>query len=290
MNHWKNYLGAVLVAWTIVAANPARAVSIVVPNNLATNEASNNNTFPFDIADSSVSSQRYQQVYGSGDFSAIPGGGYITQILFRPDAGVHGSAFTSTLSYVFIQLSTTSAGPDGLSTTYANNIGADAATVYSGSLALSSADTGPANGPKDFDIVINLKTPFFYNPARGNLLMDVWNYDGGSSTYFDAVWTSGDAVSRVYTFLGYNATSGSTDSAGLVTKFTIVPPLLSFNPSSTDLMLSWTTNAAGWHLQTTTNPANGWSNFSGSTQTQGANVIADVSPTNSSQFFRLVYP
>lgn len=146
-----------------------------MPNNLATIEAGNNNAFPFDIAASSLSSQRYQQVYSAGQFAAVPGGGYITQIIFRPDTGSHGSAFSSTLGSMTIQLSTTTAGPDGLNTTFANNIGTNAVTVYYGSLPLNSACTGPANGPKDFDIAINLKTPFFYNPAQGNLLMDVWN-------------------------------------------------------------------------------------------------------------------
>jgi hypothetical protein len=52
-------------------------------------------------------------------------------------------------------LSTTSANPNALSTTFANNIGADDTVVFgAGALALSSAFTGPAGGPKNFDIVI----------------------------------------------------------------------------------------------------------------------------------------
>ncbi len=288
MKVWGSF---VLSVWMIMLAGSAHGASIVVPNNLATNEAGNNNTFPFDIAASSLSSQRYQQIYGSSDFSAMPGGGYITQICFRPDH-TQGGAFTSSLPGVVIQLSTTAAGPDGLNTTYANNIGPDATTVYSGSLSLGSACNGPASGPKDFDIVINLATPFYYNPSQGNLLMDVWNFNGGSSTYLDAVWAAGDSVSRLYTFLGVSATYGQTDSAGLVTKFTMAPPALSCSCSPTNMVLSWTTNAAGWHLQTSANLSGGWSDYGGGTQIQGINVTASVSPsqTNACQLFRLVYP
>lgn len=40
---------------------------------------------------------RYQQIYAAGEFSALsPGGEFITQIAFRPDAVV-GAAFSSTL-------------------------------------------------------------------------------------------------------------------------------------------------------------------------------------------------
>ena len=67
-----------------------------------------------------------------------------------------------------------------------------------------------------------LSTPFLYNPALGNLLLDVRNFGGGSTTSFDAVFTSGDGVSRVYNS-DVNSTTGSPDTLGLVTGFIIVP-------------------------------------------------------------------
>jgi hypothetical protein len=281
---WALALGVFLLT------SPVGAVSVIVPNNYAGTEGGNNNSFPFNIAASSLSSARYQQIYNAGEFTAMPGGGYITQILFRPDTGTHGFAFSSTLGDVRIDLSTTSVGADGMNTTFANNVGADAVNVYFGALPLSSTCTGPVAGPKDFDIVINLRTPFFYNPVNGNLLMDVWNYNGGSSTYFDAVWAFGDPISRLYTFLGASASTGQTDSAGLVTKFTIVTPALHLDLSATNLVFSWTTNAVGWHLQSAPSPVGAWSDFTVSTQSQGANIVATVATTNACQFFRLTYP
>jgi hypothetical protein len=280
------------LCWAALLPVAVKGVSIVVPNSLANTEAGNNNTFPFSISSSGLSSQRYQQAYDASQFAAVPGGGYITQIIFRPDGGGQGSAFSSTLPSIAIQLSSTGATVDGLSTTFDNNIGPDALTVYFGSLLLSSAFTGPTGGPKNFDIVINLKTPFFYNPASGNLLMDVSNYGGGSSTYFDLIHSFGDSVCRLYTVLpnGVNQTTGMTDSSGLVTEFTIIPPTLSLNNSVSNIVLSWPGKAVGWHLQSAPSPSGDWSDFAATIQVQGASNVVTFAPTNNCQFFRLRYP
>jgi hypothetical protein len=211
-------LGALLL---LGAINPAHAIvpTVVVPNSARTIEGDLNNSFPFNIGIIGLPSQRYQQVYAASQFGS---GGLITQIVFRPDA-TFGQAFTSTLPDIQIDLSTTSAADDGLSSTYANNVGTDDTVVFArGPLTLSSAFTGPPNGPKDFDIIITLTTPFLYNPALGNLLLDVRNFGGGSTISFDAVSPLGDGVSRLYNS-DVNSGTGSTDSVGLVTGFIIVP-------------------------------------------------------------------
>ena len=213
------------------ATNPARAITptVIVPNSWAMTEAPGNNSYPFNITPFGLSSQRYQQVYAASQFG---GGGLITQIIFRPDA-TFGSAFTSTLPDIQIDLSTTQAGDDGLSTTYADNVGADDTVVFDrGSLTLSSAFTGPPDGPKDFDIVITLTHPFFYDPANGNLLLDVRNFGGGTTTFFDAVATFADGTSRLFNS-NVNGTTGTTDTSGLVTGFTIVP-----EPSSVAMLFA----------------------------------------------------
>jgi PEP-CTERM motif len=213
-------------AWMAFAAAPARADFVVVPNSLAGVEGNSNNSGPFNIAQVGLTEQRYQQVYAASQFAAIPAGGaFITQITFRPDAST-GAAFSSTLPSIRIDLSTTGAAPDALSTTFASNTGADDAIVFGGPfgapLTLSSAFTGPAGGPKDFDIVINLTRSFFYDPSLGNLLLDVRNFGGGATTPFDAQTTAGDSVSRAFTAgSGVNsATADFTDTLGLVTRFT----------------------------------------------------------------------
>jgi hypothetical protein len=200
----------------------SRAALIVVPNSLANVEGNSNNGFPFNLQLFGLQAQHYQQVYSHTQF---PSGGpfLITAMAFRPDSQT-GNAFSSTLSNIRIALSTTSASPDGLSTTYANNIGANNTVVFNGALSLSSANTpGPGN-TRNFDIIVTLQTPFLYDPNAGNLLMDVRNFGGGLTTQFDAENTAGDSISRVFNLdNNANGTVGIADTFGLVTQFTLAP-------------------------------------------------------------------
>jgi hypothetical protein len=210
----------------------AQAGTIVVPNSLSSAEGNSNNEWPF------RDSQRYQQVYAASQFGS---GGLITQIAFRPDV-TFGNAFSMTIANIQIDLSTTSATPDGLSDTFASNVGADDIVVYAGAFAVSTSFTGPASGPKAFDIIINLTTPFFYNPSLGNLLLDVRNFSGASllacppvfpscTSVLDAQATFGDSISRAFSVPGGGVGSPTLfnkDTWGLVTQFTVVPEPGSF--------------------------------------------------------------
>jgi hypothetical protein len=161
---------------------------------------------------------RYQQVISASEFSG--GAGWIKQILLRPDA-VNGGAFSETLSSIQINLSTTSKKPSSLSQTFSQNVGNDDTVVYSGSLPLSSAFSGPAGGPMNFDVVITLQTPFYYDSTAGNLLLDVRNYGGGRTTQFDAQ-DAPDSTARVWSLDLNSTTAAGSDpfpSAGLVVRF-----------------------------------------------------------------------
>src|SRR5258706_965280 len=191
-----------------LVARPGK--TLVVANAYARVEGSIGNNYPFNIG---ANTMHYLQVYAASEFGAMPAAGaFITGIAFRRDAG--WPAFSATLRAMQINLSTTAKAPDGLASTFASNVGADDTIVFVGSLSLSSTATGR---PAGFDILIPLATPFFYDPAAGNLLLDVLNRDGGTSSPLDAVLASGDSVSRQYNPITF--TTGSTDSAGLVTKF-----------------------------------------------------------------------
>ena len=184
---------------------------LVVPNTNLTVEGDSGNSYPFNIG---ASTMRYQQVYAAPQFGTVPAGGaFITAISFRVDAG--WGAFSATLPAVQINLSTTPKAPDALDTTFANNVGLNDTVVFNGALGLSSAAIG---SPAAFDILIPLNTPFWYNPAAGNLLLDVRNTGGGTSSGFDATSIVGDSVSRVYGAVG--SATGGTDTLGLVTDFT----------------------------------------------------------------------
>lgn len=203
-------------------AGLAHATVVTTPIGLSGAEGNANNSEPFNIGALGLDSQRYQQVFAASEFSALSGPELITQILFRPD-GTTGYAFSSTLPNVQIDLSTTAKVPDGLSTVFANNGGGNDTVVFSGALALSSAFTGPAGGPKDFDIIITLMTPFLYDPTAGNLLLDIRNFGGGRTTNFDAQFGVGDSVSRLLAN-GVGDPTGFEDSLGLVTQFVTAAP------------------------------------------------------------------
>jgi hypothetical protein len=222
-------LSAVLVAWSscvLVHGLPVYTY-VVAPNHLAGTEGNADNSYPFSVAET----MRYQQVYAASQFGTLGADpGLITAIAFRPDA-VYGYAFTHTIGSIQIDLSTTAAVPGNLSLTFANNVGADDTTVFNGSLTLSSAFTGPASGPKNFDILIPLSTPFYYNPAAGNLLLDIRNFSGGNSggtliPQLDATTLDPTLTGRVWAFDASATTapySFDEDTWGLVTQFTVTP-------------------------------------------------------------------
>ncbi len=212
------------------------ADTTVVPGALAVKEGGYSNFYPFgmDSVDplnqNPLVSQRYQQAYDASAFAGLTGPLTIEGISFRPDA-VLGSAFATTLSDIQINLSTTLSFGN-LTEVFANNVGSDDTIVVDrGTLSLSSGFTGPAGGPKDFDIYIALDNPFVYDPTAGNLLLDVPNYLGQEDSsilpVFDAD-LSGE-LWRGYTTNPVVDGVSSSDATyfgpgfGLATQFTFTP-------------------------------------------------------------------
>ena len=205
---------------------PIFAGPLVVPNEWSTAQGDTGNLFPL----FSAKPMRYQQVFDAGQFARLnPGGGLINRIAFRGHGP--GVPFTGTVPQLQVNLSTTSKAPDGLSSTFAQNVGADDTQVFSGPFQTAVTFNGD---PANFEIVINFSTPFYYDPAKGNLLLDVRNLQGGTEVppndqEMDGSRASGDSVSRVYNYGDANAaTAGQSgnvdekDTFGLVTKFNVV--------------------------------------------------------------------
>jgi hypothetical protein len=234
--------GIVLVAMVAIITS-ARATTVIAPNEIETSSGpvsssqtygDTSNLFPFFPGVGNA--LEYQQVYAASQFAAFaPGGEDISSIVFRVGADAaarldHG-IFATTIPLIQFTLSTTAATPDNLSSTFSANLGGDATTVYGvagvGSpLAISS--TGSLQGnPSAFDITIPLTTPFHYDPAAGNLLLQVQNYSGATSPTgieLDGTIATGDSVSRVMTLGSATATTAtSIDSEGLVTEFVATP-------------------------------------------------------------------
>jgi hypothetical protein len=165
-------------------------------------DASEGNCFPWGCAYSG----EYQQVYTAGAFSGpitIGDLEFFNTSLNNNANSMNSGAWT-------IALSTTTANWNTLSSTFASNIGGDNTVVFSGNLFQSWAfgDT----------LHILLTLPFAYDPANGNLLMDVMVSGAsapGGNIFFD---TNGANVANA--IMGLVRDSGTVRNGyGLVTGF-----------------------------------------------------------------------
>src|SRR5215467_2733983 len=201
MNVFKRILPVLILV--VLCAGASFGDTLVVPNSYATVNGGASLAEPFNNG----LKIRYQQVYASSQFSAFGGPKWIHGVYFRPDGrvGGFGHAFTQTYDKLEIHLSTTSVGPLTIGQNYVNNAGSDDTTVLNtaldGPVTISSASTGPVGGPKDFDIYIPFTKAFRYDPAAGNLLIDI-KRDGTSLqlSEFDFVSPT-TTVGQAYGFL-----------------------------------------------------------------------------------------
>lgn len=175
-------------ATALLLAAPVQAQVIGAP-------ATGSNCFPFGCG----SGSRYQQVYDASSFS---GPISIGTINFFQTNNVGGNLNVGTYTFY---LSTTSASASGFSNNFNGNLGADN-TLF----GVFSLTGGPVGGTLSFT-----GGPFNYNPANGNLLLDIQSSISQSGdTFLDA--RNGDAggvFSRQHNF------GASFDNWGLVTEF-----------------------------------------------------------------------
>jgi hypothetical protein len=193
-------LAGVLTFGLSLLASSGFAQSVTIGNPP---DSGNGNSFPFGF-----SIAAYQQVYAAGDFS---GPITINGLSFFNTAFTAGSIQTATYN---IQLSTTSAPVNGLSNTFAANLGADNTMVFLGTLSGAAAP--------NFTIST---TPFNYQPANGNLLLTIFktNITGpNSSVFLDARnGTAAGLFSRKYAFSSTTTAenAGFDSNWGIVTRF-----------------------------------------------------------------------
>ncbi|HZJ15393.1 MAG TPA: PEP-CTERM sorting domain-containing protein [Chthoniobacteraceae bacterium] len=95
-----------------------------------------------------------------------------------------------------------------------------ATTVFNG-----TAETRITMAREDFDLTITLDTPFLYDPALGNLLLDITvvsatKPNNGDTYGYFAYATGTNDLARIY-----NGRSGvvAENARGLVTQFTVNP-------------------------------------------------------------------
>jgi hypothetical protein len=197
--HGRAMVGIIAAALMVGSARTAGASPITIGNP----GSGEPNTFPFGGTYSADGATEYQQVY---EGSLFGGAVAIDSISFyaAQSSGTNANG-TYTLS-----LSTTTATVNGLSTTFASNVGADSATFFSGTLPAYPSTLGA-------EMTFVLSTPFNFNPSSGNLLLDV-QFSGvtnGSTAYYVA--QDGDFGSESSRML--NGSTSGTSGFGLVTTF-----------------------------------------------------------------------
>jgi hypothetical protein len=198
------------------AVATAHADDVVVPNAFAAQEGG---TAFHNLTDQ----HRVMLVYDASQFAAFGGPILITEIAIRPNSAQAepGTVLERNLRTF---LSTTPMSPATLSTTFADNIGPDY-TLVAGDAA-SAFTTAYLPGPGKtigFDITVPLETPFRYDPAAGNLLLEFQSGPPApeGSMIFDFV--AGDPTLNGVAAVGSStAESGQVVGMGFVLQFTVV--------------------------------------------------------------------
>jgi hypothetical protein len=201
---------------------------IVVPNANATNDGDS-----FITGDSGGGAVRYMLILDASQFGALSGPSFFTQLAFRPDT-IPGPSGPRTGTYR-IYASTTTRSVAGMSATFADNFGTNNTLVFDGTVTLSTQNLpGPGN-TRQFDLVYPpFTTPFLYDPAAGNLRLDIQTpSDNGSALQWDSV-TAGNPASRGLLGLG-----SSTAPTGFFVDSTVYRSPLKLRPWPRSGRLKW---------------------------------------------------
>ncbi len=191
---------------------------IVVPNAQATNDGGGTST-----STTGPASVRWLQIEDASQFGALSGPSFLTQFAYRPDM-ILGQSGPRSLT-LRIYASTTSRSVAELSTTFAENLGTNNTLVFDGTVNVTTRNLpGPGN-TRQFDYVFPLTTPFLYDPAAGNLVLDLQINANGSALTFDTVFSGDPAIGRIFSFGSSTATTGNFQDSH-VTQFTFEPPPL----------------------------------------------------------------
>lgn len=225
--------GALLACSSVSQLN---AQQIVVPNAYANQPAE------YQVAGGAGG--RLQQIYSSSQFASTTGFN-INGIAWRPGSALFAGTYTWTIPQFEVYAFTTAASVDGLSPIFADNYAnsTDRTLLYAGPITFST--TLPGDGSLNpFDIAIPFQVPFYYDPAAGNLVIEIVGY-----TFYDNLWNAqvdlvaqSDVVSYVWGSSAHpDGTIQGFGGAGLVTQFltdlvpvppVVTPSSLTFSPNS----------------------------------------------------------
>jgi hypothetical protein len=218
----------------LILSGAALSATAIVPGGWASTDADSNGISPLSVGSNFFSPNitgRFQQIYAANQFAGIGAGEAITAIAFRPDVIVSRFASMSVLGDIRVSLTTTNIAVNGLSTNYASNLNSTTTEVYSGEITFTRPfDDGT---PRGFHYIINLETPYFFDPLAGNLLLDIIVVTGNdplTSTLPTLDYSRADSTASVVLHFsssvsGWQDASGiEGESQGFPTQFTFSVP------------------------------------------------------------------
>lgn len=189
---------------------------------------------------------RLQQLFEANQFSTLPpGGAFLIAMYWRADcANRLPRGFTNST----VKLSTTPRVPDRLSAVFKENTGPDETLVVEQQKVVGFAERPcrfSQSAPFGVTAQFRLNNPFFYDPARGNLLMDLQTSGADQPTeatlgLIDAQDEVGDSVSRIAAPGQDPAVASVVDTLGLLTYFEFVPvQSLDVRFETNSVVLTW---------------------------------------------------
>lgn len=151
------------LVFPLLAAALAAQSPLPLPASHTASEGSTSTNVPFGRS----TPVRVQYVY---DAMLFTGPVTITAVAFRADGG---TVVASKLVDCEIHMSTSPLPLTALSTTFAQNRGANDTVVLPQQILTLPAQTAPATTPNAFLPAIPLATPFAYDPAQGALVLEI---------------------------------------------------------------------------------------------------------------------
>lgn len=203
-------------------------LSVVIPNGTANAPGNSSNAFPWGTSAATWPGLRLMCVYGSVNFTAqnVSAPILINQLKWRPN-DTTGAVTGGTFATATVELSTSPTGFGGITTNYATNHGADRTVVYSGSVVHTPTPGSAGWTPQSWCVDIMLTTPFLYDPAAGDLVIDVdyptGSFSGGSVGQMDVEGANSNAA-RIFASSMYPVANGMTQNHGVVVEVGYVPP------------------------------------------------------------------
>jgi hypothetical protein len=194
----------------------------IVPTSANGVAGSTVNAFPWGTTAAGWPGLRIMCVYDSSHFTAAPvpinTPILITNVRWRANDQA-GSWTGGTFSNASLSLGTAPIDYTAASTVWANNIGPDYTQVYSGTVTVLPGTGNGVGVPGPMVVDIQLTTPFLYDPAAGDLIVDtdfvVGSWTGGSQSGMD-VMTTGVLASRVYSSSLYPNANGVDAAAPVI--------------------------------------------------------------------------